>query len=489
MTRHGPSACYVANLPDGVKREEIERLFETYKGSKCKVEDVSFKRGGYCFVELGVEQHAEDSVRELDRMMFHGNVIAVQISHGGQGGVNRGASSRGVSERPRRTKFGIIVSNLPRDMGWNDLKILGRKFADVTFADANNSRKGDQWRGKGILTFNNRDDLKKAFDGLDGMKTGDRSLQCEYEFPEVLDDTWEGNPNNDFPDDYKDDDDRGMSRGLDRSRDLRDRSPLGRRRTPPRYRSRSPVRRGDRFDDRRRDDFGYGERSSARREERSRYDDYDSDYRRDVSRREEDYRRAERIRELERRIDDRKRDSYAEPRDRRGDSRDRYDRSLSPSHAAKGRSPLARSPKKEAGVAGPVIKQIVEIRKEDYDKLLQYKEKCKELMTENQVLTDKYKKVLEISSDRLKEEMRLKRARERKDSSPGRSLSPKREPLSRSMSRSLSRDRPLQDEYRNKNVERNFMLSPAQRDRSPDDYERRSLSRSPIRRRQRADLL
>merc|ERR1711920_734276 len=153
---------------------------------------------------------------------------------------------------------------------------------------------------------------------------------------------------------------------------------------------------------------------------------------------------------------------------------------------ARGRSPLARSPKKEAGGgAGPVIKQIVEIRKEDYDKLLQYKEKCKELMTENQVLTDKYKKVLEISSDRLKEEMRLKRARERKDSSPGmRSLSPKRERLSRSLSRSMSRERrPLEDDYRNKNTERNFMLSPAQRDRSPDDYERRSLSRSPIRRR------
>ena len=101
-------------------------------------------------------------------------------------------------------------------------------------------------------------------------------------------------------------------------------------------------------------------------------------------------------------------------------------------------------------------------------------------MTENQVLTDKYKKVLEISSDRLKEEMRLKRARERKDSSP----SPlKRERIvSRSMSRSMSRERtrPLDDDYRNNNTKRNFMLSPTQA--SLDDYERRSMSRSPQRR-------
>ena len=78
--------------------------------------------------------------------------------------------------------------------------------------------------------------------------------------------------------------------------------------------------------------------------------------------------------------------------------------------------------------------------KEDYDKLLEYKEKCKELIIENEVLTDKYKKVLELSSDKLRHEMRMKREVKR-------SASPKREsPVERRRpmrSRSNSRDREL----------------------------------------------
>lgn len=73
--------------------------------------------------------------------------------------------------------------------------------------------------------------------------------------------------------------------------------------------------------------------------------------------------------------------------------------------------------------------------KEDYDKLLEYKERCRELIIENEVLTDKYKKVLELSSAKLKDEMRRKRENNR---SPGVKEEARGRLRSRSRTRSLS---------------------------------------------------
>merc|ERR1719210_1193828 len=75
--------------------------------------------------------------------------------------------------------------------------------------------------------------MKAAYSALQDYEMEGRTLEVEYEFPEVLNDDWDGDINNDFPDYYRDKDGgRGGRRSPPRE--------MGRRTPPSR---RSPNRR------------------------------------------------------------------------------------------------------------------------------------------------------------------------------------------------------------------------------------------------------
>jgi hypothetical protein len=222
-----------------------------------------------------------------------------------------------------------------------------------------------------------------------------------------------------------------------------------------------------------------------------------------------------RRRELER--DMRERERRLEERERRLEDERRYGNESGDTHrqlsngniprderqvSLRGGSPIRNGNSDPTGIKrevngddGPIIKQIVELRKEDYDKLLEYKEKCRELIIENEVLTDKYKKVLELSSAKLRDEMRMK-----KDKRPTSPIRDDNRGRLRSRSRSISRDRdgPL-DEYRRSNVKRNHMIASNDRTRRessglqdftpPRNRRSMSRSRSPARVRSRRNSL
>jgi len=419
---HGPTACYVANLPHDVRLSEIEDFFHNYPDSPCKVQDVSFKKG-YVFVELSNESHVEDAVKNLHGTTLKNKLITVQKSLGN--GAGEGYRGNARDSRPQRTKFGIIVSNLDSNIGWNDLKIIGRKYGEVTFADANNTRKGESWRGKGILTYAAKADMKIAYNALRDYELDGRLLEVEYEFPEVLEDGWDGDINNDFPDYYRDKDGnqgrrsprlgrrtppskrgrslrsrsrspygrrsslsprRGDRRGLAspppsrrlRRMNSRDRSPYGRSRSPydrrgsgftdRRGRSRTPPRIREREASLERRRRAERERDMLERERNLRLDEDRDRKLRDYDRRDERLRLEDRRAE-ERRLDDRRLDDRRAEEDRR---RDRYD-SFSERRDIRNASPLrngrhpedslnsVNSVKRETDTDGPVIKQIVEL--------------------------------------------------------------------------------------------------------------------------------
>jgi len=118
-------------------------------------------------------------------------------------------SGKYKQEKVERTKFSLLCRNLSSTVQWMDLKDLGRRFGEVSYADANKAE-----HGLGIITFTNREDMIKAYDNLQGIDFFGRRIKVEYEFPETTDPDWAGRINND----QKGRRSRSRSRSVSRSR-------------------------------------------------------------------------------------------------------------------------------------------------------------------------------------------------------------------------------------------------------------------------------
>lgn len=125
-------------------------------------------------------------------------------------------SGKYKQDKVERTKFSLLCRNLSSTVQWMDLKDLGRRFGEVSYADANKAE-----HGLGIITFTNRDDMINAFDNMQGADFFGRRLKVEYEFPETTDPDWAGRINNDKKGNRRS---RSRSRSVSRSRRSHSRS-------------------------------------------------------------------------------------------------------------------------------------------------------------------------------------------------------------------------------------------------------------------------
>lgn len=179
--------------------------------------------GTFGFVEFEHPRDAEDAVVDYNGKNFMGEHILVQHAKGGRrepdsrgppgGGYGArdgygGAAPARREPRIRRGQFRLVVSNLPPNTSWQDLKDIGREHGSISFADVDASRP-DQ----GSIEYDNREDYERALDKIDGTELRGYKLRI---------DPAEG------------------------GREQRERSPARRRDdTPPRRRDDSPPKRRD----------------------------------------------------------------------------------------------------------------------------------------------------------------------------------------------------------------------------------------------------
>lgn len=195
--------------------------------------------GSFGFVEFEHPRDAEDAVKDFDGKNFMGERIVVQHAKSGErrrepAGYpsepfdRRGAGSSYGRDPPssryaappaprreprvRRGQFRCIVSNLPPNTSWQDLKDIGREYGSISFADVDSSRPDE-----GVIEYDNREDYERALDKIEGTELRGFKLRIDPARP---------------------------------PRDERDRSPAPRRRDdspPPRRRddSREPRDRED----------------------------------------------------------------------------------------------------------------------------------------------------------------------------------------------------------------------------------------------------
>ncbi|PWN39563.1 hypothetical protein IE81DRAFT_326398 [Ceraceosorus guamensis] len=181
---------------------------------------------------------------------------------GGYGGGGYGFDPYGPQPRQpriRRGDYRVIVSNLPANTSWQDLKDVGREAGHISFADVDPSRPDE-----GILEYDSREDMERALDKIEGMELRGNKLRVDpAPAPE---------PRGSERDRDRDGGRSSRPAPVEREREReRSRSPAPRRRADSR--SRSPAPRRARDDSRDRSPAAYRSASARDAPEDDRYRD------------------------------------------------------------------------------------------------------------------------------------------------------------------------------------------------------------------------
>lgn len=202
---------------------DLEDLFKGYG----KIVDLRLM-GTFGFAEWERPEDAEDVLKDFDGKMFMGDKLKIEFAkesrkqasrgpggppppgYGGYGGGGGGGGGyggyydyyagyygappggpggRGGYGPPppgygpppprreanvRRGQFRLIVSNLPPNTSWQDLKDIGREHGRISFADVDASRPDE-----GIIEYDNRDDFERALDRIEGMELRGNKLRID----------------------------------------------------------------------------------------------------------------------------------------------------------------------------------------------------------------------------------------------------------------------------------------------------------------------
>jgi arginine/serine-rich splicing factor 1/9 len=185
---------FVGNLPFDIRGKELDDLF--YKFGPITDIDIKTPHNPPAFAFLTYEDHrdAEDAVYRRDGYEFDGRRLRVELAKGKEifgrdrdrddkysdrdkdnKYSDRSYSRDRYDEKPkrRRTDYGIIVSNLPKNCSWQDLKDYMRKCGDVVFADVDH-------RHCGNVEFSNEDDMKYAVEKFDNTEFNSSIIRLEY---------------------------------------------------------------------------------------------------------------------------------------------------------------------------------------------------------------------------------------------------------------------------------------------------------------------
>ncbi|SPO29078.1 related to pre-mrna splicing factor srp55 [Ustilago trichophora] len=155
---------YIGKLPADVRRGDIEDLFRDYG----RLYDVRIM-GSFGFVEFEHPRDAEDAVKDLTARTSWANLrprsSLVPL---------RRSPRPSTGARVRRGQFRCIVSNLPPNTSWQDLKDIGREHGSISFADVDSSRPDE-----GVIEYDNREDYERALDKIEGIELRGYKLRID----------------------------------------------------------------------------------------------------------------------------------------------------------------------------------------------------------------------------------------------------------------------------------------------------------------------
>jgi len=155
---------WIGGLPDEIDEEEIREEFQRFgniKDVRIKTKATGNTFAFVRFDHIGAAEEAQ-SANQSEAFGMPFIKVAWSSSSSSRAGADDGRP-KPPSTLPHG-KFRVTVSNLPDDMGWQQLKELGTDFAEAgkcTFARTHQD-------GTGVLEFQSAHDMKTAIQELDG---------------------------------------------------------------------------------------------------------------------------------------------------------------------------------------------------------------------------------------------------------------------------------------------------------------------------------
>ncbi|KIM33219.1 hypothetical protein M408DRAFT_60982 [Serendipita vermifera MAFF 305830] len=150
---------YVGKLPPDARTDDVQRFFEQEAG--CKIADCRVMTG-FGFIEMETSEDADNAIR-LDGREFEGAPIVVQYAKESR---PRREPPRDMRSSGRRPGVPVIITNVSRDVSWQDLKDFGREAGGgVTFADIDRDVPN-----QGILEYYTLEEAERAVRELDGRE-------------------------------------------------------------------------------------------------------------------------------------------------------------------------------------------------------------------------------------------------------------------------------------------------------------------------------
>ncbi|CCA73501.1 related to pre-mrna splicing factor srp55 [Serendipita indica DSM 11827] len=181
---------YVGKLPPDVNSEDVRRFFEDE--ARVKVVDCRIMTG-FGFIEFDSSEDMDTALR-LDGHDFQGQPILVQVA---REKPPRREPPREMRSSGRRQGVTVIVSNVSRDVSWQDLKDFGREAGGgVIFSDIDRDVPN-----QGILEYYTAEEAERAVRELDGRELRGHTVTLR------LQDSRGGGRRDRYNDDYRRDND------------------------------------------------------------------------------------------------------------------------------------------------------------------------------------------------------------------------------------------------------------------------------------------
>ncbi|KAI9864316.1 MAG: hypothetical protein M1813_003236 [Trichoglossum hirsutum] len=164
---------YLGNLPRNVTKKDVEDHFKKHgAGEITEVKLMS----GFGFIEYKDAMDAMDVVPAFHGSDFLGERLTVQFARGPRHRDAFTNPDRSIP-RPRRTPHRMLITGLPGDTSWQDLKDFARQSGlDVVYSEVGRDRDGKD--GKGFVEFETAADLRTAVEKLDHLEFKGSRVSC-----------------------------------------------------------------------------------------------------------------------------------------------------------------------------------------------------------------------------------------------------------------------------------------------------------------------
>ncbi|CAG7734400.1 unnamed protein product [Allacma fusca] len=144
---------FVSNLPNGLKNEDVARLFEPYG----RVVESEVFKGNFAFVHMEDDCNGRQAIQELNGKDMDGNVLSVVQSKNIQG--------------PKIPTMKLAVKNLPAGLAAGELRNLFTKYGYILEAEI----RGPQ----GHVLLEATGDIRSAINEVNGHEIGGQVLKVE----------------------------------------------------------------------------------------------------------------------------------------------------------------------------------------------------------------------------------------------------------------------------------------------------------------------